>query len=145
MEGALKMRKFTYVLFAALGVFSLPVHADVDGAKQFVKQYAALVKGVNPSYVLNAEAGRAFFIKRHAVKGKEVGCTDCHTDNPAAQGKHAKTGKPIASLSPVVNPKRFSDLKKTEETFDEHCIEILERNCTSQEKGNYIVYLLSVK
>ena len=139
------MRKFAYVLLAALGFFSLPVQADVDGAKQFVKQYAALVKGVNPSYVLNAEAGRAFFIKKHTVKGKQVACTDCHGDNPAAVGKHSETKKKIASLSPVVNPKRFSNLKKTEETFDIHCNDILERNCTSQEKGDYIVYILSIK
>jgi len=139
------MRKFAYVLLAALGFSSLPVQADVDGAKQFVKQYAALVKGTNPSYVLNAEAGRAFYTKKHDVNGKQMACTDCHTDNPAAKGKHAKTGKPIASLSPVVNPKRFSNLKKTEELFDEHCIDVLSRNCTSQEKGDYITYLLSIK
>jgi len=139
------MRKFAYVLLATLGFISLPVQADVDGAKQFVKQYAALVKGTNPSYVLNAEAGRAFYIKKHTVKGKEVSCTDCHGDNPAAVGKHSETKKKIASLSPAVNPKRFSNLKKTEETFDKHCVDILERNCTSQEKGDYIVYILSIK
>ena len=139
------MRKFAYVLLAALGFSSQPVQADVDGAKQFVKQYAALVKGINPSYVLNAEAGRAFYTKKHDVNGKQMACTDCHTDNPAAKGKHAKTGKQIASLSPVVNPKRFSNLKKTEELFDEHCIDVLSRNCTSQEKGDYITYLLSIK
>lgn len=139
------MHKFNYILLAALSVFCLPAQADVDDAKQFVKQYQALVKGVNPSYVLNAEAGRAFYIKKHKVKGKDMACTDCHTDNPAAEGKHSETGKKIASLSPKVNPKRFSDLKKTEETFDTHCVDVLERNCTAQEKGDYIVYLLSLK
>jgi hypothetical protein len=138
------MRKFACVLIATLGFVSLPAQADVDGAKQFVKQYAALVKGVNPSYVLNAEAGRAFFIKKHDVNGKKIACTDCHTDNPASQGKHSKTGKPIASLSPAVNAKRFSNLKKTEELFDEHCVDVLSRGCTSQEKGDYITYLLTV-
>lgn len=139
------MRKFAYILLATLGFLSLPAQADVDGAKQFVKQYAALVKGSNPTYVLNAEAGRAFYIKKHTVKGKQVACTDCHTDNPAAVGKHSETKKKIASLSPVVNPKRFSNLKKTEEAFDQHCVDVLERNCTSLEKGDYIVYLLSIK
>lgn len=139
------MRKFAYILLATLGFFSLPAQADVEGAKQFVKQYAALVKGSNPTYVLNAEAGRAFYVKKHTVKGKQVACTDCHTDNPAAVGKHSETKKKIASLSPVVNPKRFSNLKKTEEAFDQHCVDVLERNCTSQEKGDYIVYLLSIK
>ena len=139
------MHKFSYILLAVLGIFSLPAQATVDDAKQFVKQYQALVKGTDPTYVLNAEAGRAFYIKKHQVKGKDVACSDCHTDNPAAVGKHSKTGKKIASLSPAVNPKRFSNLKKTEEIFDKHCLEILGRNCTSQEKGNYIVYLLSIK
>ena len=139
------MRKFYYILLAALSVFSLSAQATVDDAKQFVKQYQALVNGEHKSYVLNAEAGRAFYIRKHRVKGKDVACSDCHTDNPAAEGKHSKTGKKIASLSPAVNPKRFSDMKKTDEIFDKHCVEILERNCTSMEKGNYIVYLLSLK
>ena len=138
------MRKFSFALLAALGMISLPAQADVDGAKQFVKQYAALVKGADPSYKLNAESGRAFFIKKHEVAGKTIACTDCHTDNPLNEGKHAKTGKAIASLSPAVNPKRFSNLKKTEELFDEHCQDVLARGCTSKEKGDYIMYLLSL-
>lgn len=139
------MRKFTYFLLVTLGIFSLPAQADVDGAKQFVKQYAALVKGIDPSYNFTAEAGRAFYIKKFTLDGKEQSCKDCHTDNPMGVGKHSKTGKKIAPLSPVANPKRFSDLKKTEETFDKHCQDILYRNCTSLEKGDYITYLLSVK
>ena len=138
------MHKFTFILISALGILSLPAHADVDGAKQFVKQYAAMVKGVDPAYKLNAEAGRAFFIKKHDVDGKLMACSDCHTDNPLNQGKHTKTGKPIASLSPLVNVRRFSNLKKTEDTFDQHCVDILNRQCTSLEKGDYITYLLSL-
>ncbi len=138
------MRKLSFVVLAALGVLSLPVQADVDAAKQLVKQYAALVKGVDATYTLNAEAGRAFYIKKHEVKGKQVSCSDCHTDNPVNPGKHSKTGKTIASLSPVVNPDRFSKMKKTEEQFDEHCVDVLSRGCTSKEKGDYIVYLLSL-
>ena len=137
------MRKLSIIVLAALGVMSLPVQADVDGAKQLVKQYAALVKGVDPAYKLNAEAGRAFYIKKHEVNGKQISCMDCHTDNPANAGKHVKTGKSIASLSPSVNPERFSNMKKTEEQFDEHCVDVLSRGCTSKEKGDYITYLLT--
>lgn len=139
------MRKFNYILLGALSVFCLPAQADVEDAKQLAKQYQALVKGVNPSYVLNAKSGREFYVQKHKVNGKDMACTDCHTDNPAAEGKHSETGKKIASLSPAVNPKRFSNMKKTEETFDKHCVEVLLRNCTAQEKGDYIVYLLSIK
>lgn len=129
----------------ALGISSLPAQAGVVGAKQFADQYAAHVKAIDPAYRLTAEAGRSFYIKKYMRKGKEESCASCHTDNPANAGKHSETGKPIQPLSPVVNTKRFSDLQRVEENFTKHCQDIIGRDCTPQEKGNYITYLLTVQ
>ena len=137
------MRKLA--LLVALGVFSLPVQASVDGAKQFAEQYAAHVKAVSPAYKLSADAGREFYVKKYTRKGKEESCSTCHTDNPASKGKHSETGKVIQELSPAVNPRRFSNLQHVEENFSKHCQDIIGRDCTQQEKGNYVTYLLTVK
>lgn len=139
------MRKFAFVLSVVLGVSSLPVQADIVGAKQFADQYAAHVKGIDPAYKLTADAGRAFYVKKYLSKGKEESCSSCHTDNPANQGKHSETGKPIQPLSPAVNMKRFSNLQEVEKNFAKHCRDILGRDCTPQEKGDYITYLLTVQ
>lgn len=139
------MRKFAFILFVALGISSWPAQAGVVGAKQFADQYAAHVKGIDPSYKLTANAGRAFYVKKYTRKGKEESCSSCHTDSPANEGKHAESGKPIQPLSPAVNAKRFSNLQHVEENFTKHCQDIIGRDCTPQEKGDYITYLLTIQ
>lgn len=140
------MRKLALVLFVALGISSLPAQAGVDGAKQFANQYAAHVKTIDPSYKLTADAGRAFYTKKYTRRkdNKEESCSSCHTDSPANKGKHVDTGKVIQPLSPVVNASRFKDLQKVETKFKKHCNDIIGRDCTPQEKGDYITYLLTV-
>jgi hypothetical protein len=139
------MRKYTLTLFVVLGMVSLSAQAGIVGAKQFADQYTAHVKRTDPSYKLTANAGRDFYVKKYTRKGKEESCSSCHMDNPANEGKHSETGKPIRPLSPVVNPKRFSNLQHVEENFTKHCHDIIGRDCTPKEKGDYIIYLLTVQ
>jgi len=138
------MRTRRFALFVALGMASLSANAGIVGAKQFAERYAAHVKKTDASYRLTADAGRNFYVKKYTRRGKEESCTSCHTDNPANAGKHSETGKPIRPLSPVTNPKRFSTLQQVEENFTKHCHNIIGRDCTPKEKGDYIIYLLAV-
>ena len=140
------MRKTICLLAIILGAFGLNAQADVDTAKAFAKKYAAFAKNINPDFKgFLPDMGRNFFKREFTLKGKQVSCASCHTDNPANPGKHIVTGKPIKPLSPVAEKSRFSDLEKVEKNFVDHCNEILGRDCTAQEKGNYIAYLLTVK
>lgn len=139
------MHKYIFALFVAAGMASLPAEAGIAGAKQFAEQYIVHVKRTNPSYKLTANAGRDFYVKKHTRKGKEESCSSCHMDNPADVGKHSETGKPIQPLSPLANPKRFSNLQHVEENFTKHCHDIIGRDCTPMEKGDYITYLLTVQ
>ena len=45
----------------------------------------------------SAQRGEAFFKSGH---GRDWSCTSCHTTNPLAAGRHAKTNKEIAPLAP---------------------------------------------
>lgn len=139
------MHKFAYILLAALGVASLPVQADVESAQKLADKYAAFAKNIDPAYKPSAEAGRAFFTRKLLVHGKELSCSTCHTDNPAAEGKNVKNGKPIKPLAPSANPKRFSDVDKVEVNFEKHCIDVIGKDCKASEKADYITYLLTVK
>lgn len=140
------MRKSTYLVMMALSLVSFAAQADVETAKAFAKKYAAIARTINPEFVgFQPEIGRAFFTRKVSVGTQQVSCSSCHTDNPANEGKHIKTGKKIAPLSPVVNPKRFTDMNKVEKNFTQHCNDILGKDCTAQEKGDYIAYLLTVK
>lgn len=140
------MRKFSIALLAILGAASFSVQADSASAQKLADKYAAIAKHIDPNYKgLSADDGKAFFNRELTIKGKPVACATCHTANPANTGKNMVTGKPIKPLAPSANGKRFSDLDKVEKNFEKHCLEVIGRDCTAAEKGNFIAYLVSVK
>ncbi|MDD4977878.1 MAG: DUF1924 domain-containing protein [Gallionella sp.] len=89
----------------------------------------------------SAARGEKFF---HVKHGDEWSCSSCHTDNPMNEGKHAKTEKLIKPLAPAANAERFTELKKVEKWFKRNCNDVLNRECTAQEKGDVMTYLLGV-
>lgn len=91
----------------------------------------------------SAERGKEMWFKGYvdAQGGKERSCTSCHTNNARVNGKHAKTGKPIKPMAPSVNPQRLTDGAKVEKWFKRNCKWTLDRECTAQEKGDFLSYL----
>ena len=53
--------------------------------------------------------------------------------------------KKIEPLTPVANALRFTDPAKVEKCFKRICNDVLSRACTTQEKGDFLAYVLSVK
>ncbi|HSI42959.1 MAG TPA: DUF1924 domain-containing protein [Methylotenera sp.] len=141
------MKKTNILIAALLGLATLSAHADVANAVKLEKKYAAFAKTANPEYSGPSAVDGKFFFNRKIklANGKEAACASCHTANPADEGKHIITGKPIKPLSPTVNYKRFSDVEKVEEQFTKHCNDIIGSDCTAAEKANYIAYLLTEK
>jgi mono/diheme cytochrome c family protein len=90
----------------------------------------------------SANRGEALF---NSVHGREWSCASCHTANPSDPGRHAKTGKEIAPLAPQANPERFTRPEKVGKWFRRNCNDVLGRPCTAAEKGDVLVYLMSLK
>ena len=127
-------------LMAVAGLAAQPAYAETPS-----EVLAALQKDASATPGFNGfsgSRGEQFFKTRH---GNEWNCSSCHTDNPAALGKHAKTGKAIEPLAPSANAERFTNPKKVEKWFKRNCNDVLGRACTAQEKGDVLAYLLSVK
>lgn len=80
-------------------------------------------------------------VNRHPKNGKERSCSDCHTSDLTQVGKHAKTGKKIKPIAPSANPKRLTDEAKIEKWFKRNCKWTLGRECTPQEKGDFLIYM----
>lgn len=141
------MKKLSFLLAALLAFSAFAAQADVVNAVKLEKKYAAFAKSANPEYSGPSAVDGKFFFNRKIklANGKEAACASCHTSNPADEGKHMVTGKPINPLSPMVNFKRFSDVDKVEEQFTLHCNDIIGSDCTAAEKANYIAYLLTEK
>jgi hypothetical protein len=114
---------------------------------------AALANPVQDSYRAAAKQESAAFTDFSAARGEafyrakagDLSCATCHGESPKAHGKHATTGKDILPLAPVANAERFTDAAKVEKWFKRNCSDVLKRNCTANEKGDFIAYLLSVK
>jgi len=123
------------VLFGAVAAAETPA----DFLKQFeaaARQESAGFQGFSP------QRGETFFRVTH---GREWSCASCHTQTPAAAGKHAKTDKPIAPLAPAANAERFTRPDKVDKWFKRNCNDVLGRACSAQEKGDVLAYLTSLK
>lgn len=140
------MNRFAALLAILLSTSAINAHADAQTAQKLADKYAGIAKTINPNSAgLSAEDGKDFFNREITIKGKQVACASCHTANPADKGKNIVTGKPIRPLSPNTNDKRFASIDTVEKNFTKHCNDIIGRDCTAQEKGNFITYLLTVK
>jgi len=139
------MKHFLTVLIAIFLLASFSAQADVNTAEKAAQDFGLYAAKLNPKFTLSAENGRAFYIKKVMIKGKDYSCSSCHTDNPANKGKHIKTGKEIQPMAPSVNPKRFSDIQKSAQKFAEHCKDLYGKDCSAEEKGNFITYLLTIE
>ncbi|NOR51153.1 MAG: DUF1924 domain-containing protein [Gammaproteobacteria bacterium] len=72
-------------------------------------------------------------------------CDSCHSDNLKQAGKHPKTGKEIKPMAPLVNPARYTKVKKIEKWFKRNCKWTWARECSPQEKGDLLTYLTNYK
>ena len=134
----------TYTRFAfALAALVACSAAAADSPATIAGAYADAARRETPAFAgFSAERGARFFQSTH---GNDWSCATCHTANPAAAGKHAKTGKTILPLAPAANPERFTDLAVAEKWFRRNCNDVLGRLCTAQEKGDVLAYLAQQK
>jgi len=103
------------------------------------------VKKENPSFKgFDIQRGEKIFTSKHiGKKGKEISCVSCHTNNFSQNGENFFTGKVIKPLSPVANPKRFSDLKNIKKWLRRNFNDVYKREGTALEKGDVVTYILS--
>ncbi|MBI5889126.1 MAG: DUF1924 domain-containing protein [Nitrosomonadales bacterium] len=74
--------------------------------------------------------------------GEMVSCTACHGKDLGKEGRHRKTDKVIKPMAPSVNKERYTDAKKIEKWFKRNCNDVWSRECTAQEKGDLLKFLL---
>ena len=105
-----------------------------------LRDYAAVSTPASGSQGFSADRGRALYER----KGKDWSCSSCHTADPRQAGEHAVTSKAIRPLAPSANPERFTDAAKVEKWFRRNCRDVLGRECTPLEKGDFITWLTSL-
>ncbi|MDH5485181.1 MAG: DUF1924 domain-containing protein [Gammaproteobacteria bacterium] len=90
-----------------------------------------------------AAKGKSLWVLAVRVQGvdEKRSCTRCHGDSLANDGQHAKTGKTIKPMSPIVNARRYTDAQKIEKWFRRNCKWTWGRECTADEKASFLLYL----
>lgn len=124
-----------------IGLALLPAGAlAADTPASFMDRYARQAgQAVSPT------RGEALYRSEHAGRdGKTVSCTSCHNANPKQAGQ-TRVGKRIEPLAPVANPDRFTDAAKVEKWFRRNCMDVLQRECSAQEKADFIAWLSQIK
>ena len=93
----------------------------------------------------DAAAGRAAWFQEHRPHdaGDVRSCATCHGRDLTRAGRHATTGKAIEPMAVSANSARLSDADKVEKWFRRKCRRTLGRECTPQEKGDFIRYIIS--
>ncbi|MCC7217020.1 MAG: DUF1924 domain-containing protein [Burkholderiales bacterium] len=135
------LRSMAGVMLACLAVGIGSTAAQTPAS--LASGYAEAARRESPGFsAFSPLRGERFFQSTH---GGDWSCASCHTANPAAQGKHAKTGKAIAPLAPAANPERFTSLATSEKWFKRNCNDVVGRECTAQEKGDVLAYLMQVR
>ena len=134
------MKPFT-IGFLILIAIAQPLRAEQP--QDIILSYALQAKQDNAAFLdFDSHRGEQFFKSQH--NGGDWSCASCHTDNPTVAGLHTVTKKEIEPMAPSVNPARFTNTSKVEKWFKRNCKDVLNRECTAQEKGDVITYLMSL-
>ena len=115
-----------------------------ESPKSLLDFYASEAKASDPGFSgFSAERGEHLFRSKFSTgKPDTPSCTTCHTTDARKTGQ-TRAGKDIQPMAASANPKRYSDQAKTEKWFGRNCNNVLGRDCTATEKGDFITFMLS--
>ncbi len=136
------MKTGNEVLFKGLFVLLVAVPLISQASVVDKEQADYQASGAGP---FSAQKGEQLWQREviSAKDGRARSCTTCHGSDLRRSGKHAKTGKVIEPLSPAVNAERLSNAKKIRKWFKRNCKWTWGRECTPQEKGDFLSFIRS--
>ena len=107
-------------------------------------QYATAAKAASPAFSgFSAKRGETLHLSNFTSgKPDTPSCTTCHGDSPRSVGR-TPAGKSIEAVAVSVSPARYTDPAKVEKWFRRNCTEVLGRECTPLEKGDWLTYVIS--
>lgn len=89
----------------------------------------------------DAAKAKKDWTREEVVDGEKMSCATCHGTDFTKAGKHHKTGKVIEPMSSKVTADRYTEEKKIEKWFKRNCKDAWGRECTAQEKADFLTFL----
>lgn len=133
--------KFWIIIGALTGALAVPVLAAA-GQDAVLAQYKTQAVTADPAFAgFSAKRGADLYMSSNSAGGPDTpSCSSCHTASPLKAGM-TRAGKAIEPMAVSASPSRFADIAKTEKWFGRNCKTVLGRECSAQEKGDFITYL----
>lgn len=131
------IKPFVVTLGLGLVAFTAPVQADA-----ILQDYETQARAADPSFSgFSRERGEVLYLKEHATgKAETPSCTTCHMKDPKQAGR-TRAGKTIAPMALSQTSDRFQDMQKVEKWFRRNCKSVLGRECSAQEKGDFLTFM----
>jgi hypothetical protein len=127
-----------------LGVVLLALASPAQaGPREVILEFLATqAQATNSTFSgFSAAAGEQLFLATFTTgKPETTSCTTCHTNSPANVGE-TRAGKSIDPMAVSLTPGRFTDQSKIDKWFRRNCNSVLGRECTAQEKGDFITFM----
>ena len=126
----------------AVGVAALTVSAPAQAGP---RETIIASFGAGPG---NPAAGEKMFLQTETVanygggKPDTPNCTTCHAKDPKQSGQ-TRTGKTIDPMAVSRQPDRYTDPEKVAKWFLRNCQGVIGRECTAQEKVDFLSYMTS--
>ena len=136
--------KTTTAVSALLTMMILPLAVLAAPRDDLLAQYATAAKVASaPFSGFSAAHGEKLHVTKFSGgKPETPACTSCHADSPRSAGR-TPAGKPIEAVAVSVIPARYTDPAKVEKWFKRNCSDVLGRECTPLEKGDWLTYMIS--
>jgi len=105
-------------------------------------QYASAAKTADPTFAgFSAARGKTLHTQTFTGgKPDTPSCTSCHGTDPRAAGRNA-TGRAIEPVALSAAPTRYTDPAKVEKWFKRNCTEVMGRECSAKEKGDWLSFM----
>ena len=139
------MKTTTTALLAILLLPALlPASSVAAPRDELLASLAAAAKAADPAFSgFSAARGEKLHVTRvTGGKAETPSCTSCHGDDPRSAGR-TPAGKTIDALALSVTPTRYGDPAKVDKWFKRNCQEVLGRQCTPLEKGDWLSAMIS--
>ncbi len=137
------MEKYRMKRLLALMIFAATISVPVVMASPATDSLLAKYKSEGVSKIDASKAKSDWTKETKGEDGEMISCSSCHGTDFSKAGKHRKTHKVIDPLSTRVNTERFTDEKKIEKWFKRNCNDTWGRECTAQEKADFLTFLLA--
>ncbi len=134
----------TLTLLIAVLSLSLSSISFAGPRDDLMAHYASAAKAADPTFSgFSAGRGKALFLQTFTGGKPDTPiCATCHGRDTRAPGR-TLTGKAIEPVAVSVYPTRYTDPVKVEKWFKRNCTEVMGRECSAREKGDWLSFMFA--